>query len=80
MLYDYSDIIDPDALPAKLSGLKWHITGFIDGDGSFPIVLSPVPEKMFGWLIQPRFQLELRDTNDSFTMLKKIQKAVGTNA
>ena len=35
---------------------------------------------MFGWLIQPRFQLELRDTNDSLTMLKIVQKAVGTNA
>jgi ribosomal protein L17 len=80
MLYDYADIIDPNALPAKLSDLKWHITGFIDGDGSFPVVLSPVPEKMFGWLIQPRFQVELRNTSDSLIILKIIQKTVGTNA
>jgi hypothetical protein len=80
MLYDYADITDPRNLPAKLSELKWHITGFIDGDGSFPVVLSPVPEKKFGWLIQPRFQVELRDTRDSLTILKIIQKTIGTNA
>ena len=80
MLYEYADIIDPNALPAKLRELKWHIAGFIDGDGSFPIVLSPVPEKMFGWLIQPRFQVELRKTTDSLTILKVIQRAIGTNA
>jgi hypothetical protein len=80
MLYDYADIIEPSALPAKLGDLKWHITGFIDGDGSFPVVLSPVPEKMFGWLIQPRFQVELRNSTDSLTILKIIQKAIGTNA
>jgi len=80
LLYDYADILDPNALPAKLHELKWHITGFIDGDGSFPIVLSPVPEKMFGWLIQPRFQVELRNTTDSLTILKIIQRAIGTNA
>lgn len=80
MLYDYADITDPRGLPAKLSELKWHITGFIDGDGSFPVVLSPVPEKRFGWLIQPRFQVELRDTIDSLTILKITQKTIGTNA
>jgi hypothetical protein len=80
MLYDYADIIEPTALPAKLSELKWHVTGFIDGDGSFPVVLSPVPEKMFGWLIQPRFQVELRNTSDSLLILKIIQRAIGTNA
>jgi len=80
MLYDYANIIDPRNLPAKLSELKWHVTGFTDGDGSFPVVLSPVPEKMFGWLIQPRFQFELRNTNDSLTMLKIIQRTIGTNA
>ena len=80
MLYDYATITDPRNLPSKLSELKWHITGFIDGDGSFPVVLSPVPEKRFGWLIQPRFQVELRDTTDSLTILKIIQKTIGTNA
>jgi LAGLIDADG endonuclease len=80
MLYDYADITDTSNLPAKLSELKWHITGFIDGDGSFPVVLSPVPEKRFGWLIQPRFQVELRDTSDSVTILKITQKTIGTNA
>jgi hypothetical protein len=80
LLYEYANIIEPNALPAKLSELKWHITGFVDGDGSFPVVLSPVPEKMFGWLIQPRFQIELGNTNDSMTILKIIQKAIGTNA
>ena len=79
MLYDYADITNPRNLPAKLSDLKWHITGFIDGDGSFPVVLSPVPEKKFGWLIQPRFQIELRDTRDSLTILKIIQRTIGTN-
>ena len=80
MLYDYANITDPRNLPSKLSDLKWHVTGFLDGDGSFPVVLSPVPEKKFGWLIQPRFQVELRDTRDSLTMLKIIQKTIGTNA
>ena len=80
MLYEYADITDPHDLPAKLSELKWHITGFIDGDGSFPIILSPVQEKKFGWLIQPRFQIELRDTTDSLTLLKIIQRTIGTNA
>jgi len=80
MLYEYADIADPIDLPARLTDLKWHITGFIDGDGSFPVVLSPVPEKTYGWLIQPRFQIELRDTTDSLTILKLIQKTIGTNA
>jgi len=80
MLYEYSDITDPRNLPSRLSDLKWHITGFVDGDGSFPIILSPVQEKKFGWLIQPRFQIELRDTTDSLIILKIIQKTIGTNA
>ena len=80
MLYDYADITDPRNLPAKLNNLKWHITGFVDGDGSFPVVLSPVPAKKFGWLIQPRFQIELRDTTDSLTMLRVIRKTIRTNA
>jgi hypothetical protein len=67
-------------LPTKLAHLKWHIAGFVDGDGSFPVVLSPVPDKKFGWLIQPRFQIELRDTHDSIVMLKIIEKTIGVGS
>jgi hypothetical protein len=56
--------------------LKWHITGFVDGDGSFPVILSPVADKKFGWLIQPRFQIELRNNSDSFAMLKIIARTM----
>jgi len=77
MLYEFSDIIDPKDLPRKLSDLKWHITGFVDGDGSFPVVLSPDPAKRYGWLIQPRFEIELRRQPDSRTMLKVVCRAIG---
>ncbi len=77
MLTEFSDIIDPKDLPNKLSQLKWHITGFVDGDGSFPIILSPEETKKFGWLIQPRFELELRSGEDSETMLRVVCRAVG---
>lgn len=77
MLYEFADIADAEALPSKLTELNWHITGFVDGDGSFPVVLSPVPDKKFGWLIQPRFEIELRNDQDSLTTLKVIQRAIG---
>lgn len=77
MLYEFSDIVDPKDLPRKLSDLKWHITGFVDGDGSFPVVLSPDPAKKYGWLIQPRFEIELRKHPDSKTMLKIVCRAIG---
>jgi LAGLIDADG endonuclease len=70
MLHEYADLADIRDLPAKLNDLKWHITGFVDGDAGFPVILSPVPEKKFGWLIQPRFQLQLRNDPDSMRMLK----------
>jgi len=76
MLHEYSDIIDVKDLPARLSDLKWHITGFADGDASFPIVLSPVTDKKFGWLIQPRFQIELRNDADSKKMLRIISRTL----
>lgn len=76
MLHEYADLIDVNELPAKLNGLKWHIAGFTDGDASFPIILSPVPDKKFGWLIQPRFQIELRNDHDSQTMLKIIGRTL----
>jgi len=77
LLHEFRDLTDVRALPTKLSELCWHITGFVEGDGSFPIVLSPVPDKKFGWLIQPRFEIELRNNQDSFTTLKIIQRAIG---
>lgn len=77
MLYEFKDITDVKALPTKLSELNWHITGFVDGDGSFPVILSPVLDKKFGWLIQPRFEIELRDNQDSLTTLKLIQRVIG---
>ena len=77
MLYEFKDITDVKALPTKLSELNWHITGFVDGDGSFPVVLSPVPNKKFGWLIQPRFEIELRDNQDSIITLKLIERVLG---
>jgi len=77
MLYEFSNVIDPNELPRKLSDLKWHITGFVDGDGSFPVVLSPDPTKKYGWLIQPRFEIELRKQPDSKTMLKIVCIAIG---
>jgi len=77
LLYEFRDLTDVKALPTKLSELNWHITGFVEGDGSFPIVLSPVPDKKFGWLIQPRFEIELRNNHDSRTTLKIIQRAIG---
>jgi hypothetical protein len=80
MLYEFSDIIDPKELPRKLSDLKWHITGFVDGDGSFPVVLSPDPAKRYGWLIQPRFEIELRKHPDSVIMLKIACRAIGTRS
>ena len=80
MLYEFSDIIDPKELPRRLSHLKWHITGFIDGDGSFPVILSPDPSKRFGWLIQPRFEVELRRSDDSMIMLKIISRAMVIHA
>ncbi|TMI08284.1 hypothetical protein E6H34_05495 [Candidatus Bathyarchaeota archaeon] len=70
MLHEYADLADIKDLPARLNDLKWHITGFVDGDASFPVMLSPSPEKKFGWLIQPRFQVQLRNDPDSLTMLK----------
>ena len=76
MLTEFSDIIDPEELPNRLSQLKWHITGFVDGDGSFPIILSPDAGKKFGWLIQPRFEVELRRSTDSEVMLKVICRAM----
>lgn len=76
VLYEFSDIIEPEELPRRLSHLKWHITGFIDGDGSFPVILSPDQGKRFGWLIQPRFEVELRSGRDSETMLKVICRAL----
>jgi len=76
MLHEYSDIIDVKDLPARLSDLKWHITGFADGDASFPIVLSPVTDKKFGWLIQPRFQIELTNDADSKKMLRIISRTL----
>jgi hypothetical protein len=80
LLYEFKNLTDVKALPTKLSELCWHITGFVEGDGSFPIVLSPVPDKKFGWLIQPRFEIELRDNQDSLTTLKIIQRAIGFNS
>lgn len=80
MLYEFKDLTDVKALPTKLSELSWHITGFTDGDGSFPIVLSPVPDKKFGWLIHPRFEFELRNNKDSLTTLKIIQRVIGFNS
>ena len=77
MLYEFADVTDVKALPTKLSELNWHITGFVDGDGSFPVVLSPVPDRKFGWLIQPRFEIELRNNTDSITTLKIIQRVIG---
>lgn len=77
MLYEFKDIADVKALPSKLTELNWHITGFVDGDGSFPVVLSPVPDKKFGWLVQPRFEIELRNNSDSLTTLKLIQRVIG---
>ena len=77
MLYEFRDLTDAKALPTKLSDLCWHINGFVEGDGSFPVVLSPVQDKKFGWLIQPRFEIELRDNRDSLLTLKIIQRAVG---
>jgi hypothetical protein len=77
MLYEFKDIADVKALPARLSELCWHITGFVDGDGSFPVVLSPIPDKKFGWLVQPRFEVELRNNSDSLTTLKLIQRVIG---
>ena len=77
MLYEFKDLIDVKSFPSKLSDLCWHINGFVEGDGSFPVVLSPVQDKMFGWLIQPRFEIELRDNQDSLTTLKIIQRAIG---
>ena len=76
MLHEFKDIIDIEYLPARLRDLKWHITGFVDGDGSFPIILSPVPEKRYGWLIQPRFEVELRNNNDSLVMLKVMARSM----
>ncbi|GEM_PF-3140916 len=76
MLYEFKDLIDVDYLPSKLNHLKWHITGFVDGDGSFPVILSPVANKKHGWLIQPRFEIELRNNNDSLTMLKIISRSM----
>jgi len=70
VLHEYADLADIRDLPARLNDLKWHITGFVDGDASFPVILSPVPEKKFGWLIQPRFQIQLRNDPDSLRMLK----------
>jgi len=72
MLYEFADITDPEELPRRLSHLKWHITGFIDGDGSFPVVLSPDPGKRFGWLIQPRLQVEMAKSRDAWVMLRVI--------
>lgn len=80
MLYEFKDLTDVKALPTKLTELNWHITGFVEGDGSFPIVLSPVPDKKFGWLIQPRFEIELRDNKDSLTTLRIIQRVMGFNS
>lgn len=80
MLYEFKDLTDVKALPTKLSELCWHITGFTEGDGSFPIVLSPVPDKKFGWLIQPRFEFELRNNNDCLTTLKIIQRTMNFNS
>ena len=77
MLHEFSDIVDPKELPRKLSHLKWHITGFVDGDGSFPVILSPDPTKRFGWLIQPRFEIELKRNLDSKVMLKVTCRAIG---
>jgi LAGLIDADG endonuclease len=77
LLYEFRDLTDVKALPTKLSELNWHITGFTEGDASFPIVLSPVPDKKFGWLIQPRFEIELRNNRDCLTTLKIIQRAIG---
>ena len=79
MLYEFKDLTDVKALPTKLTELNWHITGFVEGDGSFPIVLSPVPDKKFGWLIQPRFEIELRNNKDSLIMLRIIQRVIGLN-
>lgn len=79
MLHEYADLIDIRDLPAKLNDLKWHIAGFIDGDGSLPIMLSPVPDKRFGWLIQPRFQIELRNDQDSNTMLRIVKRTFSIN-
>jgi hypothetical protein len=70
VLHEYADLADIRDLPAKLNDLQWQITGFVDGDASFPVVLSPVPDKKFGWLIQPRFEVQLRNDSDSIRMLK----------
>ena len=80
MLYEFKDLTDVKALPTRLSELNWHITGFTEGDGSFPVVLSLVPDKKFGWLIQPRFEVELRNNRDSLVTLKIIQRAMGFNS
>lgn len=80
MLYEFQQIIDPKQLPSRLSELDWHISGFVDGDGSFPIILSPVSDRKFGWLIQPRFQIELRKNADCLRTLKVILRAMQLNS
>jgi LAGLIDADG endonuclease len=80
LLYEFKDLTDVKALPTKLTELNWHITGFVEGDGSFPIVLSPAPDKKFGWLIQPRFEIELRNNTDSLTTLRIVQRVMGLNS
>lgn len=53
----------------------WAISGFIDAEGSFSIILDKIKTRKLGWRIQPKFQLGLHIKD--LVLLKKIQEFLG---
>ncbi len=53
----------------------WYITGFVEGEGTFHVALSPDPRMKFGWKIIPEFHV-----NQSYLrkdILEEIRKYFG---
>ena len=57
LLYEFSDIMDPEKLPKRRKYLHYYIVGFVDGEGCFSVSIKKQDDTKFGWVIDPVFHI-----------------------
>ena len=55
--------------------LNYHLAGFVDGEGAFPIQTRKTPWTKFGFTITPEFKISQHNANGE--ILTMLQKALG---
>lgn len=55
--------------------LKFHLAGFVDGEGAFPVQTRKTPWTRFGFTITPEFKISQHKDNGH--ILELLQKAIG---